>query len=49
MLLKTAVASLCHTDHMVLAGIFPAKLPMTGSHEGTGVVVAVGSKVNYLF
>jgi alcohol dehydrogenase, propanol-preferring len=45
MLLKTVVASLCHTDSMVTAGKFPTKLPCTGSHEGTGVVVAVGEKV----
>ena len=44
-LLKTAVASLCHTDGMVIAGKFPTKLPCTASHEGTGVVVAVGDKV----
>ncbi|KAK5071173.1 hypothetical protein LTR64_007677 [Lithohypha guttulata] len=45
-LVKTAVASLCHTDSMVLDGVFPnAKLPQTGSHEGTGTVVEVGKKV----
>ncbi|EXJ60750.1 hypothetical protein A1O7_04903 [Cladophialophora yegresii CBS 114405] len=44
-LLKTVVASLCHTDSMVTAGVFPTKLPCTASHEGTGIVVAVGSQV----
>lgn len=44
-LVKTAVASLCHTDSMVIDGKFPTPLPCTGSHEGTGVVVAVGSGV----
>jgi propanol-preferring alcohol dehydrogenase len=44
-LLKTVVASLCHTDSMVTAGKFPTKLPCTASHEGTGIVKAVGSKV----
>lgn len=44
-LVKTAVASLCHTDSMVLEGMFPTGLPRTGSHEGTGTVVQVGSKV----
>ncbi|KIW68363.1 hypothetical protein PV04_04316 [Phialophora macrospora] len=44
-LLKTVVASLCHTDGMVVAGKFPTKLPCTASHEGTGIVVAVGSEV----
>ena len=41
-LLKTAVASLCHTDTMVNEGKFYTPLPCTASHEGTGVVVAVG-------
>lgn len=45
LLLKTAVASLCHTDSMVVEGKFPTHLPCTGSHEGTGIVVATGSKV----
>jgi alcohol dehydrogenase, propanol-preferring len=45
MLVKTAVASLCHTDGMVVAGKFPTKLPCTASHEGTGHVVALGEKV----
>lgn len=45
LLVKTAVASLCHTDSMVLDGMFPTGLPRTGSHEGTGKVVQVGSKV----
>ncbi|OQV06503.1 Alcohol dehydrogenase GroES-like domain-containing protein [Cladophialophora immunda] len=44
-LLKTVVASLCHTDSMVVAGKFPTKLPCTASHEGTGIVVAVGDEV----
>jgi len=46
LLLKTAVASLCHTDLMILDGVFQTKLPITMSHEGTGVVVAVGSQVS---
>jgi propanol-preferring alcohol dehydrogenase len=45
-LLKTAVASLCHTDLMVLDGVFHTRLPITMSHEGTGVVVAVGTQVS---
>ncbi|KAI1625585.1 alcohol dehydrogenase [Exophiala viscosa] len=45
LLLRTAVASLCHTDLMVHAGIFPGPLPLTMSHEGTGVVVAKGDAV----
>lgn len=45
-LLKTAVASSCHTDEMVQTGrMVGTKLPVTASHEGTGKVVAVGSEV----
>ncbi|KAF2097629.1 alcohol dehydrogenase [Rhizodiscina lignyota] len=45
MLVKVAVASLCHTDFLVQEGVFNTKLPCTGSHEGAGTVVAVGSAV----
>ncbi|KAK5166346.1 hypothetical protein LTR04_000740 [Oleoguttula sp. CCFEE 6159] len=45
MLVKTAVASLCHTDGMVSAGVFKTKLPCTASHEGSGTIAAVGSSV----
>lgn len=45
LLVKIAVASHCHTDHMVQAGIFGAPLPITASHEGSGTVVAVGAGV----
>lgn len=45
MLVKIAVASFCHTDVMVTAGHFGSKLPITGSHEGVGTVVATGSDV----
>ena len=48
LLVKTAVASLCHTDFMALDGIMSGmkQLPMTGSHEGAGTVVALGSSVS---
>ncbi|TKA25817.1 hypothetical protein B0A50_05572 [Salinomyces thailandicus] len=44
LLVKVAVASNCHTDSMVQAGVFGAatKLPQTASHEGAGTVVALG-------
>ncbi|KAF1981841.1 GroES-like protein [Aulographum hederae CBS 113979] len=45
LLVKTAVASLCHTDSMVQAGIMGTSLPCVGSHEGAGTVVAVGEAV----
>lgn len=45
LLVKVAVASLCHTDNMVVAGYMDPKLPITASHEGSGTVVAVGPLV----
>ncbi|KAI1403345.1 GroES-like protein [Hypoxylon fuscum] len=42
LLVKVAVASFCHTDGMVTAGVFGTQLPCTASHEGSGTVVAVG-------
>lgn len=45
LLVKVAVASHCHTDSMVQAGLFSTKLPATASHEGAGTVVAAGSAV----
>lgn len=44
-LIKVAVASLCHTDGMVSAGVMGTKLPCIGSHEGAGTVVRLGSSV----
>jgi propanol-preferring alcohol dehydrogenase len=46
LLIKVAVASLCHTDFMVQSGIMGTSLPCTGSHEGASTVVALGSSVN---
>ncbi|KAJ4301132.1 hypothetical protein N0V90_003222 [Kalmusia sp. IMI 367209] len=46
LLIRVAVASLCHTDFMVQHGIMGTSLPCTGSHEGAGTVVAVGSSVD---
>lgn len=45
MLVRVAVASFCHTDGMVTAGIFKTALPCTASHEGAGTVAALGSSV----
>lgn len=44
LLVKVAVASNCHTDSMVQQGVFGTPLPQTGSHEGSGTVVAVGGE-----
>jgi propanol-preferring alcohol dehydrogenase len=45
LLLKVAVSSLCHSDLEYVKGIMELVLPITASHEGTGVVVAKGSLV----
>ncbi|KZF26883.1 GroES-like protein [Xylona heveae TC161] len=45
LLVKVAVASLCHTDSMVQAGYALSQVPLVASHEGTGTVVALGSEV----
>ncbi|KAI1449655.1 GroES-like protein [Annulohypoxylon stygium] len=45
LLVKVAVASYCHTDSMVAAGVFGTALPATASHEGSGTVVRVGDGV----
>ncbi|EOD52857.1 putative alcohol dehydrogenase protein [Neofusicoccum parvum UCRNP2] len=48
LLVKVAVASLCHTDNMVAAGTFAPPLPCTASHEGAGTVAATGGDVHDL-
>ena len=45
LLLKVAVSALCHSDLEYLKGVFPIKLPVTASHEGTGTVIGMGSSV----
>ncbi|HZQ10198.1 MAG TPA: alcohol dehydrogenase catalytic domain-containing protein [Anaerolineae bacterium] len=48
-LVKTAAATICHTDHYILSGAHPfAKYPVTPGHEFSGVIEAVGSKVTHL-
>lgn len=48
-LLKVAVAGLCHSDLEYLKGTFPdIMLPVTGSHEGTGTLIAKGSDITHL-
>lgn len=42
LLLKVAVSSLCHSDLEYQNGALDCTLPVTASHEGTGVVVAKG-------
>ncbi|KAL1643124.1 hypothetical protein SLS58_005093 [Diplodia intermedia] len=43
LLVKIAVASLCHTDSMVARGTFTPPLPCTASHEGAGTVALCGT------
>ncbi|KAB2570561.1 alcohol dehydrogenase [Lasiodiplodia theobromae] len=43
LLIKIAVASLCHTDSMVAAGTYTPPLPCTASHEGAGTVALQSS------
>jgi propanol-preferring alcohol dehydrogenase len=45
LLLKVAVAALCHSDLEYVDGTQDIQLPVTASHEGTGVVVAKGSAI----
>ena len=45
LLITVGVASFCHSDNLVLAGVFPSKLPLIASHEASGTVVAAGSAV----
>lgn len=44
LLVKIAVASYCHTDSMIQAGVFGTALPVVASHEGAGTVVAAGTE-----
>lgn len=49
-LIKVAVASFCHTDAMVLAGDFhTSPSGLSGSHEPSGTVVAVGTEAAHSF
>ncbi|KAL8866143.1 MAG: hypothetical protein Q9174_006472 [Haloplaca sp. 1 TL-2023] len=45
LLIKVKVASYCHTDSMVAAGVYSTALPCTASHEAAGEVVALGGWV----
>ncbi|KAK5467943.1 hypothetical protein LTS15_000916 [Exophiala xenobiotica] len=46
LLIKVAVASLCHSDLEYVKGHLDCTLPVTASHEGTGTVLAVGDGVD---
>jgi len=47
-LIKTAVAGLCHSDLHFIEGLYPFPLPVILGHESAGVVEQVGSDVTYV-
>src|SRR2546426_10760963 len=47
-LIRTAVAGLCHSDLHFLEGLYPHPLPAVLGHESAGVVEAVGSGGTYV-
>ncbi|MFP5472907.1 MAG: Zn-dependent alcohol dehydrogenase [Gammaproteobacteria bacterium] len=47
-LIRTAVAGLCHSDLHIMEGVLPHPLPTVLGHESAGVVEKVGSDVTYV-
>jgi S-(hydroxymethyl)glutathione dehydrogenase / alcohol dehydrogenase len=47
-LLRTAVAGLCHSDLHFIEGLYPHPLPAVLGHESAGIVEQVGSEVTYV-
>ncbi len=47
-LLRTAVAGLCHSDLHFIEGLFPHPLPVVLGHESACIVEQVGSEVSYV-
>ena len=47
-LIRTAVAGLCHSDLHMMEGLYPFPLPVILGHESAGVVEQVGSDVTYV-
>ena len=47
-LIRTAVAGLCHSDLHFMEGLYPHPLPAVLGHESAGIVEKVGSDVNYV-
>ena len=47
-LIRTAVAGLCHSDLHFMEGLYPYPLPAILGHESSGVVEQVGSDVTYV-
>jgi S-(hydroxymethyl)glutathione dehydrogenase / alcohol dehydrogenase len=47
-LIRTAVAGLCHSDLHFMEGLYPHPLPMVLGHESAGIIEQVGSEVTYV-
>ena len=47
-LLRTAVAGLCHSDLHFIEGLYPHPLPVVLGHESAGIVEQVGDGVTYV-
>src|SRR5574338_1577675 len=47
-LVRTAVAGLCHSDLHFMEGLYPHPLPAVLGHESAGIVEQVGSDVTYV-
>jgi len=47
-LIRTAVAGLCHSDLHFIEGLYPHPVPCVLGHESAGVVEAVGADVTYV-
>jgi S-(hydroxymethyl)glutathione dehydrogenase/alcohol dehydrogenase len=47
-LLRTAVAGLCHSDLHFIEGLYPHPMPVVLGHESAGVVEQVGSEVTHV-
>ena len=47
-LVRTAVAGLCHSDLHFMEGKYPAPCPVVAGHESAGIVEEVGDAVTYV-
>ena len=47
-LIRTAIAGLCHSDLHFIEGLYPHPMPVVLGHESSGIVEQVGSEVSYV-
>src|SRR5579864_9397688 len=47
-LIRTAVAGICHSDLHFVDGAYPHPMPCVLGHESSGIVEAVGEDVSYV-